>query len=741
MRHHSPNGHSIKSIGSVVSQSQPIFDLWILRLLINGGAIDYVDMEDSDYDFPNEGLLAPAAAVVEKLRKLHDKAQAAADQMAPSVRPSENGSRFGDWLEYCRACGVISEKNVAELDKSLTDALASAEKAFSEKAAFTEPLAGNLKRLQKLFALDDETILTLLFISYVLRGRGDLFFWVLRCFDCTGGYSFIAAISACATRTPLDTSKTLFTDADSPLRMLLDFTNGKGNPEWIDCWFDSVKLSLQHFFTGVMSEEELQSAFFKSTPNPTLTLSDFPHLPQVENTVLPYLKAAVRQRKPGVNILIYGAPGSGKTELTRVLGQTLHCRTFEISTISSANNDSRLNAWQAANTCLRSQESTLLVLDEAEDVFNDGLLVSSSQTMRKNKAKINKLLETNNCPTLWLTNSLANMDPAILRRFDIILESTTPTKEQRLAIIEKLVGGVFSAAMKARLAATAKLTPGVIARVKSVVEALDLAPEQRDQRALELVNDVLRVQNAGVVAPAEPLTAAVYSAGYVNTDVDLAALAAGLKGHPSARICLYGKPGTGKSAFAAHIAKTLGKPLLKKKASDLLDRYVGGTEALIATAFADATKKNAVLLIDEADSFLQDRSRSVHSWETTQVNEMLTQMESFEGVFIATTNLIDTMDAASLRRFDLKVKFDCLRPEQSLSLFRCWAEKLGISVTDAAASCVSRLDALAPGDFAAVVRQAQFRPLVSAEDFSQRLADECHMKVINAGGGNTIGFC
>lgn len=167
---------------------------------------------------------------------------------------------------------------------------------------------------------------------------------------------------------------------------------------------------------------------------------------------------------------------------------------------------------------------------------------------------------------------------------------------------------------------------------------------------------------------------------------------------------------------------------------------MGGTEARIAAAFAEATRKDAVLLIDEADSFLQDRSRSEHSWETTQVNEMLTQMESFEGVFIATTNLIDTLDAASLRRFDLKARFDYLRPEQNLDLFRRWAEKLGVAVTDTAASRIARLDALVPGDYAAVVRQTQFRPIASTDDFAERLAVECRMKDINRGRSSAIGF-
>ena len=459
----------------------------------------------------------------------------------------------------------------------------------------------------------------------------------------------------------------------------------------------------------------------------------------METTVLPYLKTAVEQQRPGVNILIYGAPGSGKTELTRVLSKTLNCRTYEIAVDTERH--SRLDAWQIANTCLRAQKHNLLVLDETEDVFNKDIQLSGSgKPVRSNKAKINKFLETNACPTLWLTNSLENMDPAMLRRFDVILESAAPTEPQRRAIIDKSVGDIFSPSLKARLAATPKLTPGVITRVKSVVEALALQAELRDKRGLELINDVLRAQRAGTVAPIAPVTDSVYSTDFVNTDTDLSALAEGLRHHPSARLCLYGVPGTGKSAYAAWLAKTLGKPLLKKKASDLPDRYVGGTEALIVEAFAQAAKKNAALLIDEADSFLQDRSRSEHSWETTQVNEMLTQMESFEGLFIATTNLIDTLDAASLRRFDLKAKFGYLRPEQGLKFFRRWSEKMGIDVTDTAASRIARMDTLAPGDFAAVARQAQFRPVTSSEDFTERLTVGCRMKDVNRGKTTTIGF-
>ena len=63
------------------------------------------------------------------------------------------------------------------------------------------------------------------------------------------------------------------------------------------------------------------------------------------------------------------------------------------------------------------------------------------------------------------------------------------------------------------------------------------------------------------------------------------------------------------------------------------------------------SKLPAILLIDEVDSFLQDRRHAQRSWELSGVNEMLTQMESYQGVFIGSTNLMSSLDSAALRRF------------------------------------------------------------------------------------------
>ena len=103
-------------------------------------------------------------------------------------------------------------------------------------------------------------------------------------------------------------------------------------------------------------------------------------------------------------------------------------------------------------------------------------------------------------------------------------------------------------------------------------------------------------------------------------------------------LLLTGPPGTGKTALAHHLARLLDRPLLEKRGSDLLSPYVGRTEAAIAAAFAEARRQGAVLLFDELDSILFDRSTARTSWEVTQVNELLTWLDRHPLPVVAATN-------------------------------------------------------------------------------------------------------
>jgi transitional endoplasmic reticulum ATPase len=147
---------------------------------------------------------------------------------------------------------------------------------------------------------------------------------------------------------------------------------------------------------------------------------------------------------------------------------------------------------------------------------------------------------------------------------------------------------------------------------------------------------------------------------------------------------------------------------------------VGQTERNIAGAFEEARQDGSILLFDEADSFLRDRRGAVRSWEVTEVNEFLQQLESFPGIVACTTNLWRDIDEAALRRFVFKLEFLFPIPEQTTALFRAFFPVAFEAAGDAAVLAAMRaLPTLTPGDFAAVARRVRavrgpsdFDPLV-----------------------------
>jgi transitional endoplasmic reticulum ATPase len=109
--------------------------------------------------------------------------------------------------------------------------------------------------------------------------------------------------------------------------------------------------------------------------------------------------------------------------------------------------------------------------------------------------------------------------------------------------------------------------------------------------------------------------------------------------------------------FARYLAERLDLELVEKRYSDLVSMWLGESEKAIALAFEEAADLRTFLVFDEADSLLRDRAAAQHSWEVTQVNEMLTRMERHPFPFACTTNAPELLDAASARRFLLKLRF------------------------------------------------------------------------------------
>ena len=479
-------------------------------------------------------------------------------------------------------------------------------------------------------------------------------------------------------------------------------------------------------FVKCESMDEIFESAVKPCSKTNLNTKNYPHIKEDVKILLSFLKSAISKKQKGVNVLLYGSAGTGKTELSKVIASELNLKLYEVAYDDGdgyANEHQRIRSYCLAQNVL-SAGSNLLMYDEAEDIFN----TNNDEKRQYGKAFINRSLETNELPTIWITNNIFDMDEAVVRRFNLAIEIGIPTEDVRAKIIKKYSENLIDNKLIKKLAKNDFIAPALISNASAVVSNLNT--KDKNKAFERVINNTLKAQGYEEIRdynPRDDLPSS-YDPNFVNSDCDLNELMQGIKISKNARICLYGVPGTGKSAYAKFIAKSLKKPIIIKKGSDLLSMFVGWTEKNIALAFKEAKEKHAVLVFDEVDSFLQDRSMAARSWEVTQVNEMLVQMESFDGIFIATTNLIDNLDKACLRRFDLKLEFGYLLPEQSQNLFKKECTLLKVKFDENAAKKVSNLGLLTPGDFASVRRQAKFRPIKNGNDFCHRLELEVALK-------------
>ncbi|WP_265552779.1 AAA family ATPase [Trichlorobacter lovleyi] len=467
--------------------------------------------------------------------------------------------------------------------------------------------------------------------------------------------------------------------------------------------------------------DSLMSHFLRRAAPPQLGLDNFPHLKKEKELLVSYFQNAVRNQLRGVNILVHGKPGVGKNQFVQALAEQLNLELFEVVFADKDGDpikgEARLRAYAFCQRLLARNNKAMILFDEIEDVFESGGNLFSmmfgedgegSVSAGPGKAWINRTMENNPVPAIWISNKVGQIDKAYLRRFDYSVAFPTPPQEVRVSMAQYHLNSLEPPrGWIERLAANDEITPAQFERAAKVAKT---GSPKNKAKARALVEQVLERSTSLLGQRRKPdrnIIRTGYSLEWLNTDLPIAKLVEGIKRKPKGTFCFYGAAGTGKSELARYMADQIGKPLVVKRASSILGMYVGQTEQNIAAMFTEAREQDAVLVLDEADSFLSDRRDAQRSWEVTQVNELLTQMEAFEGIFICTTNLMNKLDQASLRRFAFKVRFDPLKPEQRVALFKQELVRLGGNGSDALAweEQVWQLNQLTPGDFAVASRQ------------------------------------
>ena len=498
--------------------------------------------------------------------------------------------------------------------------------------------------------------------------------------------------------------------------------------------------------------DDLVRRFLRKASPPTLKLDNFSHLASDSAALSSYLRNAITQQAIGVNVLLHGRPGVGKTEYVQSMAAELGVELYEISFADEKGNpikgQARLRAYNLCQRFLARSTNALLLFDEVEDVFesNHGFMSqlfgadkSGDGGTGAGKAWINRTMERNQVPAVWVSNSIDQIDPAYKRRFDYSVRFPLPPRPVRSNIARHHLGCFDPPeSLIERLSANEELTPAQLCLAAKVAR---IASPKDKARALGLVEQTLERSIALLgqrCTPGRNVVRTGYSLDYLNVDADIAGILDGLRRRPRGSFCFYGAAGTGKSELARHLADRIGKPFLLRRASDLLGMYVGESEQNIAAMFAEARQQDAVLVLDEADSFLSDRRGAVRNWEVTQVNELLTQMEAFEGIFVCTTNLMEKLDPASLRRFAFKLRFDPLTSDQRWSMFCQELGRLGGGGDDSFEAQVRSLNGLTPGDFNVAARQFEIWDApATAEKLCDLLRRECQAKGATVG---SIGF-
>jgi len=690
----SPRGRRAPHIGAIPKAYTPIIRLWVLRLIHLGGGL-FADRRNRP-DLTRDALEAAGLGNLEGRGRGAEKEQMDAAELA-----------------FQTTLGIV-EREKPSLPRRTA-------------------LAQNLDWLGEAAGLnsDERTILHFIILAFHHPGLEN----ALEQIGCMSLGSLQALLVRVLDMKPSVVAKVL--DPGAPL--------SKTGLTWVDTAANFPFRGKVEVLSGLgdrmmVRHRDVWALFktaFVQAPKPKLNLDQYPHVAKDLGVLEPYLNEVLRTNRKGVNILVHGAPGTGKSELVRAMAAKLTGDLYEVASENlrggPVEGNDRFRGYRLAQAVLGRKGRYLVFFDEIEDIFrpNEDGPRSSRNNISGMKAWVNKTLEENPVPAFWVTNHVSILDDAFIRRFDLVIALDNPPRSVRKRMLDKELADLpVDDALKSKISQHEGLSPAVISRAAQVVRSIhaSLGQVEIGPAFSRVIGNTLEALGYARHSRQAVEVVTAYRPEVVNTDIDLSPLLEGLRKNSGGRICFFGPPGTGKTAYGRHLAEQLDRPLLLKRASDILSMWVGGTERNIAGMFEEARTEGAVLLLDEADGFLQERSGAQRNFEVTQVGELLTQMEAFEGIFIASTNLMDRLDAAALRRFDLKVRFDYLRAEQAWVMFQDAAIGMGFEPTPALKGRLSQLGILTPGDFATVVRQARMNLPKDAPELLSRLEAECEVK-------------
>ena len=500
------------------------------------------------------------------------------------------------------------------------------------------------------------------------------------------------------------------------------------------------------------SDEDLEAQYFNWVNTKTKRINKHVIDPQKTEHVLKILSA---KRQSATHILLYGASDSGKINYAYGIANESGLPAYEVT--SNANNPGGRKA--AITACMNSinNRDSIIIIDNADELLRKKYFYMKD-VESEDKSWLIQFLKKPAPKIIWIANNIEDIDVAVLKHFSFSLEFKQINQRQRIGAWKSILNkhrlkNSFSDEELKELSKYPVDTDVIDRCVKTAIEIA--LPEKSNLKEIVRKNIDAQMELIKNKTNNKDKIENNYSLEGLNIEGDLSSIMLQLESfdkylqdsdkslNRNFNILFYGPPGTGKSELARYIGKHLEREIMCKRASDIVSSYIGETEQNINKVFRRAEEEDKILIIDEADSFLYKREWAIRSWEISQTNEFLTQMERFRGILICTTNMLCGLDSASIRRFNHKIKFDYLKPEGNVIFYRRLLASLANDpLNENIENELRSIRQLTPGDFRIVRdRYSFYKPHdLNHQLLLESLRKEASIKQFQRDGGKRIGF-
>ena len=447
---------------------------------------------------------------------------------------------------------------------------------------------------------------------------------------------------------------------------------------------DSNKLAEEYYNMAISHGSEVAIDEYKNYINTRNAFTSFDFINADKNLNKIAESIVNNADKSHFSIILHGPEGSGKNRFAQYLAAELCEHMKQQKRSASVCHIDALNINNAFEK-IKPETRLVIVRDEYGLIFKDA----------KYCYKLANILKAQTINIVLIINDINILPRDFISQFLFKIKFGYMNDEQEEAAYELF----FKNPAPTELKRISGLVIDDFARIAKQAQYLNI---NNTSDIVGLIKDELKIKFGGNEY-IKPLTE--FDTGLINCDVNVASLVEKLKHYDNENpfsILIYGPPGTGKSYFLRYLAQTIGLNTVEKKPAELFSKYQGQPAKNVLEMFEEAKEKDAMLIIDEIEGIISDRdsdSGSNNKWKSDMTNTFLSCLESCSTPLCGTSNLLNRVDKAILRRFVFKLHFDYLTPQQSRYAF----EKIfGLM----APLELSEMHNLTSGDFSVVKKKA-----------------------------------